>query len=63
MEKPSEEGPLEWIGENEIPYDRMWVSDIHWMPLILEGKRIRGRFWFDRDFRNLVRRDVKEIPT
>lgn len=27
---------------SEIPYDRMWKSDIHWMPLIFSGKRIRA---------------------
>jgi 8-oxo-dGTP diphosphatase len=56
----SKEGPLEWIAERELPYDRMWEDDRHWLPLLLEGKKFEGRFWFERDFRNLVRHEVRE---
>ncbi len=36
-----------WVGLDEIPYDKMWEDDIHWLPMAIEGKRIRGYFIFD----------------
>lgn len=39
----------EWFMESDIPYDRMWPDDIHWLPLLLEGKSILGRFDFSDD--------------
>jgi len=57
----SKEGPLEWIPESKIPYESMWEDDRIWMPLMLEGKKFRGRFWFGRDFKGLVRHKLEEI--
>ena len=46
----SEEMRPQWFREDEIPFDRMWQDDRHWMPLFLQGKKFRGRFVFnDRD--------------
>lgn len=43
----SEEMAPQWFAEHEIPFDRMWPDDRHWMPLFLQGKQFRGRFVFD----------------
>ncbi|MBJ2357065.1 MAG: 8-oxo-dGTP diphosphatase [Sphaerochaeta sp.] len=36
-----------WCPVSEIPYDKMWEDDIHWLPLAMEGKRFEGSFIFD----------------
>lgn len=36
-----------WTPLDRIPYDQMWADDIHWMPHVLAGKTVRGRFIFD----------------
>jgi 8-oxo-dGTP diphosphatase len=36
-----------WTPLDAIPYERMWADDIHWMPHILAGLSVRGRFIFD----------------
>lgn len=38
-----------WSSLDALPYDRMWADDIHWFPLMLEGKSFHGRFVFDDD--------------
>ena len=47
-----------WCPEKEIPYDRMWQDDRHWLPLALDGVPFRACFVFDGD-RMLSRRVVK----
>jgi len=38
-----------WFNTNAIPYDRMWADDVHWMPLVLQGKRVEAAFTFKDD--------------
>jgi 8-oxo-dGTP pyrophosphatase MutT (NUDIX family) len=37
-----------WFTFNDIPYDTMWPDDKHWLPFVLDGKKIRASFQFDR---------------
>ncbi|MGH0052530.1 MAG: NUDIX domain-containing protein [Sphaerochaetaceae bacterium] len=45
--KETEEARPFWCPVSEIPYDKMWEDDSHWLPLALEGKRFEGSFIFD----------------
>ncbi len=45
----SEEMRWEWFKIEQIPYDRMWPADRHWLPVFLEGKRFSGEVTFDKD--------------
>lgn len=36
-----------WCKVDEIPYDRMWEDDSHWLPQAISGKEFSGRFIFD----------------
>ncbi len=38
-----------WLRVDEIPYDRMWADDRHWLPGLLAGRSFRGFFEFDGD--------------
>ena len=46
--KETEEMRPKWFHVNEIPFEQMWSDDVHWMPLLLSGKKFRGRFLFDK---------------
>lgn len=35
---------VNWYGFEDLPNDRMWHDNTIWVPLILEGKNVKGRF-------------------
>ncbi len=35
-----------WFATDKIPYDQMWKDDAYWLPLVLEGKKIKATFIF-----------------
>lgn len=47
-----------WCRLADIPYDRMWKDDIHWMPLLLDERTFLGRFIFDGE--EVVWHDVEK---
>jgi 8-oxo-dGTP diphosphatase len=38
-----------WFAPQSIPYDEMWADDAIWLPRVLEGAVVAGRFVFDGD--------------
>jgi len=38
-----------WINIDDIPYKKMWEDDLLWLPHVIKGKKIKGRFIFDED--------------
>ncbi len=42
----TEEMEPRWFRFQDIPYAEMWPDDIHWLPLLLEGKKFETRFLF-----------------
>ena len=55
----SDEMRPEWFKLDQIPYDKMWVDDQYWMPLMLEGKSFDGKFKF-RDIDTLLHHEINE---
>jgi len=45
----SDEMKPRWFPIKEIPYLEMWSDDIYWLPLVLQGEKIRARFSFDEN--------------
>lgn len=60
--KPSGEGVLRWFAVDEIPYGEMWQDDEHWLPLLLEGRRFDGDFYFNKEGTELIDFDLKIEP-
>jgi 8-oxo-dGTP diphosphatase len=38
-----------WTDISSIPYHEMWQDDPYWLPLVMEHKRFRGYFTFDKE--------------
>jgi 8-oxo-dGTP diphosphatase len=47
--RSTEEAEPIWTPTDAIPFDRMWEDDRHWLPTVLSGRTVHGRFIFDRD--------------
>jgi mutator protein MutT len=58
----SEEMTAEWFNVDKIPYDNMWSDDMHWLPHVLEGNYVEGRFVFGQDSSTIVDMDLKHRP-
>jgi len=47
-----------WCPVSHIPYEKMWADDRLWLPAVLSGKHIRGKFLFDDD--TMLTQEVEE---
>ena len=55
----TEEMKPQWFQKEFLPYKQMWEDDVYWVPLVLDGEKIVGRFLFRKDF-TLMKHEVKE---
>lgn len=60
FEKETAEAAPKWFSVSKIPYAEMWPSDQIWMPLMLQGKKFSGKFYFDEEAKNLIRHEIVE---
>ena len=56
----TEEMAPAWFKLDSIPYDRMWDDDVHWLPLVLEGKLLTTTFTFDSNERTMTKA-IREV--
>ena len=51
-----------WFNVDNIPFDSMWADDVHWLPKILGGKKVKAVFNFDpKDKDRIVDFKVEEV--
>lgn len=56
----SEEMKPVWFPLEKIPYDKMFPDDQYWLPLVLEGKKIKAFFDFDKNW-NLLSYKIEDL--
>lgn len=56
----SEEMSPKWFNINNIPYEKMFPDDKYWLPLILEGKKVKAYFNFDENW-NLLTKEIYDL--
>jgi len=45
----TEEIKPEWHNIDNIPFDRMWKDDPHWLHRVINGEKLKASFVFDED--------------
>ena len=45
----TEEMAPRWFKLEAIPYDEMWDDDPHWLPQVLNGKKVKAEFHLDKN--------------
>ena len=50
-----------WFNTNSIPYDRMWADDAHWLPRVLQGKRVEAAFTFKEDNETVDTASIRDV--
>lgn len=48
-----------WSPLDAIPYHRMWEDDHHWLPMILSGRCILGKFIFENE--TMVWKEITDV--
>jgi mutator protein MutT len=56
----TEEMSPKWYALSDIPYKNMWQDDPYWMPLVFEGKSLKGNFVFDAND-TLISHEIIEV--
>lgn len=60
----TEEMRPQWFSVDEIPFDDMWPDDKYWIPLFLEGKKIKGGLLFDNpDIATIIKNTIRVVDT
>lgn len=57
----TEEMRPKWFNETELPFDEMWVDDKYWLADALAGKKLKGKFYFKGEGKELVQHEVIEV--
>ncbi len=58
--RESEEMRPGWFSKNKIPFHSMWPDDPHWLPLFLQGKKFKGKFYL-KDTKTLIKYNLEEV--
>ncbi|MGF7228391.1 MAG: 8-oxo-dGTP diphosphatase [Candidatus Saccharibacteria bacterium] len=58
----SEEMAPKWYAVAEIPYATMWQDDQMWLPLSLQGKKVKSTFTFD-EHDDILSAQISVVPT
>jgi len=59
--KESEEMTCKWFDRKSIPFDKMWDDDKYWLPFVLDGKKLKANFVFDKDNETIKHKEIFEL--
>lgn len=57
----TEEMKPKWFLIKDIPYTEMWKSDSEFLPLILEGKKVKGKYTFEKQGGDVLGKEIKIV--
>jgi mutator protein MutT len=54
----SEEMKPTWFDKDKIPFKDMWPDDAIWLPKVLDGKKVKAEFLFDKA-QNIIEHELE----
>lgn len=63
IERETDEAVPKWFRLDKIPYSEMWADDRIWMPLMFAGKKFTGEFYFDKEYKQLLKHEIREVSS
>ena len=57
----TEEMAPAWFEVGNVPYEKMWKSDGEWLPLVLDGKKTRGTYTFEREGGEVLEKEIEVV--
>ena len=60
MPTESEEMTAAWMKYQDIPYQQMWKDDVYWLPRVLQGLKLNGKFVFKEDNESIAEYELLE---
>ncbi len=61
--RESDEMQPKWFEHDELPFKAMWEDDAHWLPLVLEGKKLKARFSFCSDNASIAEKKLMMVDS
>lgn len=59
----SDEMEPHWFELAHIPYESMWAGDRRWLPMILEGRKLKGSIIFGSDNSDVADMKLTDVDT
>jgi 8-oxo-dGTP diphosphatase len=59
--KETEEMRPEWFAHEDVPYDKMWEADAHWLSFVLAGHYVKGSYVYSEE-QKLLEKDLQCSP-
>ncbi|MEA3323454.1 MAG: hypothetical protein U9Q12_04500, partial [Patescibacteria group bacterium] len=56
--KETEEMLPKWFDIDEVPYEKMWISDKDWLPLLLKGESFSGEILFRDNGNKIIKKEI-----
>ena len=50
-----------WFDLDALPYEQMWPDDPHWIPLVLAGKKVIGKFALTENNTMIKTYELREV--
>jgi len=50
-----------WYSTDALPYEQMWLDDPHWLPKVIEGKKVDGLIHLNKEGDKIVEIKIDEI--
>ncbi len=52
-----------WFHFENIPYEKMWADDPHWLPRALQGEQLHGKVWFAQDGTTITKMEWSRVDS